>query len=239
LECGAFGPSGNELTVTEFCPRRVITSSSKGGHYVLVLHDLDRGTSEVVFEREGDQMFAVSWSRDDVVLAIVYPLGERPQIWAIPLAPGSSHRVVVKGPPLLWAPMSSPDGRWIAFTSDESGDDEVYVIPASGEGMRSRVSSEGGRFPRWSRDGKEFFFANGSTLMTVSVSTGQGVALGQPRQLFQADNLFPAIAAPMYDVSPDGQRFITIATVAQGVEEAPPKIRVVQNWYEEFRNREQ
>jgi hypothetical protein len=74
--------------------------------------------------------------------------------------------------------------------------------------------------------------------MSVSVSTGQGVTLGQPRSLFQSDILGSANLSPTYDVSADGQRFVTIAPASQDAEETPPKIRIVENWYEEFRNRE-
>jgi hypothetical protein len=102
------------------------------------------------------------------------------------------------------------------------------------------ASVDGGSQPRWSRDGRELYYVTSGTLMSVSVPTGQGVARAQPQQLFRSDDMLSAVPAPAYDVSADGQRFITIAPVQNnGEEAAAPKIRVVLNWYEEFRHREQ
>ncbi len=102
-----------------------------------------------------------------------------------------------------------------------------------------QASVDGGSQPRWSRDGKELFYVKDLTLLSVSAATGDRVTLGQPQELFQSDDLRSGIPVPQYDVSADGQRFLTVGPAEQGAEAAPPKIRVVQNWYEEFRNREQ
>jgi hypothetical protein len=85
-----------------------------------------------------------------------------------------------------------------------------------------------------------YYVQGGTVLMSVSVSTGQGVALGQPQQLFQSGDLRSTNSPPTYDVSPDGQRFVTVSRVTstEQSEPEPPKIRIVGNWYEEFRNRE-
>ena len=75
--------------------------------------------------------------------------------------------------------------------------------------------------------------------MAVSVSTAHGVTLGQPQRLFDSTGLSYSVAAPNYDVSADGLRFITTAPDQDGdADVAPPKIRIVKNWYEEFRDRE-
>lgn len=79
-----------------------------------------------------------------------------------------------------------------------------------------------------------------AALMTVSVSTEGALTLGQPQQLFEASDLrLPNGVTPTYDVSADGRRFVMIALVEQGEEEALAKIRIVENWYEEFRDWEQ
>ncbi len=99
------------------------------------------------------------------------------------------------------------------------------------------VSVNGGKQPRWRSDGKELYYVEGTTLMAVSVSTQQGFTRGQPQVLFESPDLAPdGIGA--YDVTADGQRFVMIAPF-EGDGAAPPKIRVVENWYEEFRDREQ
>ena len=98
----------------------------------------------------------------------------------------------------------------------------------------------GGTQPRWRSDGSELYYVEGTTLTAISVSTEQGLTLGQPQALFVSADLLSTPSAPSYDVSADGQRFVTIAPVEDGNEyTSPPKIRVVQNWYEEFRGREQ
>ncbi len=140
------------------------------------------------------------------------------------------------------APKLSPDGRFVAYMSNESGRNEIYVRPFPEGSGRRQASVNGGTRPRWSRDGTGLFYVQGNNaLMAVSVSTAQGVTLGQPQQLFESPDLRSNNSSPTYDVSADGQRFVTLAPV-QDDEEAEatrPSIRIVQNWYEEFRDRQQ
>jgi Tol biopolymer transport system component/predicted Ser/Thr protein kinase len=125
----------------------------------------------------------------------------------------------------------SPDGRWVAYMSEEPGRPEVYLA-AFPEGARRRVSTEGGSEPRWSADGRELFYvAAGRKLAAISVETRGGEpVLGQSRTLFQMPPLARGGtgfgAPPKYDVSPDG-RFLVHARVA---EEAPSPITLVLNW---------
>jgi Tol biopolymer transport system component len=106
------------------------------------------------------------------------------------------------------APKLSPDGRFVVYQSDESGRDEIYVRPFPEGGGRWQASVAGGTRPRWSRDGRELYYLSGvDALMSVAVSAGQGVSLGQPRQLYQSNDLVAVLAASSYDVSADGQRF--------------------------------
>jgi Tol biopolymer transport system component len=126
----------------------------------------------------------------------------------------------------------SPDGRWLAFVSDESGRPEVYVAPAAGDGGMRRISNSGGFTPRWRRDGKELFYLEpDSRFMSVPVGTrGDNFEAGAPVQLFR-------VASPVaftrrtwyasYDVSPDGQRFLVNAVVDDA---ASAPITIVLNW---------
>ena len=102
-------------------------------------------------------------------------------------------------------------------------------------GVKRTVSRNGGRQVRWSRDGKELFYVEGSTLVAVSVSTGPSFSVATSTRLFEHPGL-SGHQYPQYDVSADGRRFV----LRENVEEqgAKPAIRVVQNWYEEFRGRE-
>ena len=135
----------------------------------------------------------------------------------------------------------SPDGRFLAYVTNESGRTEVYVQPFPDGAGKWQVSVNGGNRIRWRSDGSELFYVAGTTLMAVSVSTESGFTLGQPQRLFDAAELTGTVGAGGYDVSADGQRFVMTAPVQEGDdgEVAPPTIRVVMNWYEEFRDREQ
>ena len=129
--------------------------------------------------------------------------------------------------------MFSPDGRFVAYLSDETGRFEVYVQAFPAGGGKQQVSFNGGRQPLWSKDGTELFYVQAQTLMAVEVTTKPTFSAGSTRKLFQAR--FTLGLGTKYDVSADGQRFVLAARVG---EEVPPVIRVVQNWFAEFKGRE-
>lgn len=136
-------------------------------------------------------------------------------------------------------PKFSPDGRYVAYCSQESGRWDVYIRSFPDGGGRRQVSINGGDQPRWRHDGKELFYVEGDTvLMAVSVSTEGNLTVGKPERLFESQDLRVGSPAPNYDVSADGQKFVTIAPAGEETDQ-PPVIRVVKNWYEEFRGREQ
>ena len=133
-------------------------------------------------------------------------------------------------------PRFSPDGRYVAYVSNESGQREVYIQPFPEGGRKVTVSSNGGTKVRWSRDGKELFYVEGNTLVAVSVSTAPSFSVGSATRLFEHPDVRPGNG---YDVSADGQRFVLAESVGEGTDAPEPSIRVVQNWYDEFRDREQ
>ena len=150
--------------------------------------------------------------------------------------------------PFLQTPFSerkarfSPDGRYAAYASNESGRYEIYVRSFPQGGRKWTVSSSGGRQPRWSRDSKELFYVEEDTLIAVSVSTTAGFTADAATRLFSLASLNRDIgsqAHTKYDISADGQRFILVEPVGEGVDAPEPSIRVVMNWFEEFRDREQ
>ena len=131
------------------------------------------------------------------------------------------------------AAVFSPDGRWMAYQSDESGKFEVYLQAFDGGG-RWLVSSEGGIEPMWARNGRELFFRNGRKLMSVAVqSNGTTPSLGNPVLLFEGDFLFNDNYGSGYDVSPDGRQFYFIQTGKSSGNSV--RINVVLNWTEELR----
>ena len=139
------------------------------------------------------------------------------------------------------APRFSPDGRWLAYVSNESGRYEVYAQPYPGPGGKWQISTEGGTEPVWNRNGRELFYRNGDKMMAVDISTQPSFAAGKPRMLFEGPYLprtnFSTLATmPNYDVSPDGQRFLMVKGSEQEAA-APTQINVVLNWFEELKQK--
>ena len=127
----------------------------------------------------------------------------------------------------------SPNGRWLAYTSPESGRMQVYLSPYDDpSGARRQVSIEGGVGPRWSRDGREVVYQNGGSMLAVSVDPESG-DLGRPEQLFDGPYLDPVINYTRnYDVTPDGARFLM---VKRSREHAPRRVVVVTGFFDELR----
>jgi eukaryotic-like serine/threonine-protein kinase len=125
------------------------------------------------------------------------------------------------------SPALSPDGRWLAYLSDESGEAEVYVRPFPGPGGRWQISSGGGTEPRWSPTGREIFFRRGTAMMAVPVQTGATFTPGDPRQLFQG-SYAAGTNGPDYDVSRDGRSFLMVQLESETTEQP---ITVVLNWF--------
>jgi Tol biopolymer transport system component len=131
-------------------------------------------------------------------------------------------------------PEFSPDGRWISYVSDESGQYEVYVRPYPGPGGKWQLSTQGGEEGSWSRDGKELFYRNGNKWMVVAVSLEPEFRAGTPRQLFEGP--YVNVGGLSYDVAPDGRRFLVLQPA--GPDAAPvTHLNVVLNWFEEVKRK--
>jgi hypothetical protein len=130
----------------------------------------------------------------------------------------------------------SPDGRWIAYVSDESGKPEVYVQALPPSTGKWQVSTDGGTEPAWNRNGRELFFRSGDRVMAADVSTQPTFSSGRPRMLFQGKYVrsdFP-LTGFAYDVSSDGQRFLMVEETGGNT---AAQINVVLNWAEELKRR--
>ena len=161
------------------------------------------------------------------------------EIWTLLLSGDRTPQLFLKSPSSLSHPAISPDGRWLAYSSDESRRSEVYVQPFPGPGDKTRVSLDGGTEPVWARDGRELFFAQlrtgeaRVTMMATDVDTAHGFVPGRPRALFSGNyaSLSPVSA---YDVSTDGTRFITTKQMDNG-ERPATQIEIALNWTDELR----
>jgi serine/threonine-protein kinase len=127
----------------------------------------------------------------------------------------------------------SPDGRWIAYISDESGQYEAYVRPYPGPGGKWQVSTQGGGEVIWSRDGSELFYRNGNKWMAVAVSLEPGFKVETPRGLFEGP--YVDVGGVSFDAAPDGRRFLLLEPAAP---ESPiTHLNVVLNWFEDVRQK--
>jgi serine/threonine-protein kinase len=122
----------------------------------------------------------------------------------------------------------SPDSKWIAYSSSESGHEEVYVVPYPDSGGRSQVSLEGGRDPHWAHNGHELFFRNGDKLMVADVQNGR--AAGTPRALFEKPY-------PEYDVDRDDNKFLMLKPVAGQQGALNGELHVIVNWFTDLAQR--
>ncbi len=145
-----------------------------------------------------------------------------------------------KAAPFLRTPfyevgLFSPDGRWMAYVSNESGRYEVYVQPYPGPGGKWQISTDGGMDARWSANGRELTYRNGDKMMAVDITTQPAFSAGKPKMLFEGPYMPPSPTFSYYDVSADGQRFLMLKPVEQA--QAATQIVVVQNWFEELKQK--
>ena len=120
----------------------------------------------------------------------------------------------------------SPDGKWLAYVSNESGRDEVYAQPADADGARVQISLNGGHSPLWAPGGRELFFVEGASMMTVSLDLrALRPDVGRPRKLFEGPYVWERIGN--FDITPDGTRFVLVRRAAEST--PPATLRVLVN----------
>ncbi|MCZ6858062.1 MAG: protein kinase [Gemmatimonadetes bacterium] len=166
-----------------------------------------------------------SWSPDGDLL-YQQPSGTLIDIHVLP-PNGGEPWVFLQTPFAEHTPKVSPDGRSIAYVSDESGRDEVYVQAFPDGGARELISIDGGTNPHWAPDGRALFFRDDETMMVIDVS-GE-LDFGRPRQLFELPGL-----TSRFDVAADGQGFVVIL---DRPDVRPDHINVILNWFEELKER--
>jgi Tol biopolymer transport system component/tRNA A-37 threonylcarbamoyl transferase component Bud32 len=183
---------------------QVFFASNRSGMYnVFSIRTDGNGSPKQVTNREY-WPFPRSISADGrtLIVDVQHPVTSN-DLWTVDVASGRES-------PLLVGPFDqdyaefSPDGQRIAYVSNESGRNEVYVQHFPATGRKWSVSREGGTLPRWSRNGRELFFRNGQKVMVADVGTQPELVIGAPKELFEGEY------APAYDVSADGQRFVML-----------------------------
>jgi dipeptidyl aminopeptidase/acylaminoacyl peptidase len=189
------------------------------GSGVAGVHRVDLATGADTLLMRGTQAtpLPTDWSRDGRYLLMTRAAMSnadslaRSELWAYDFTAGRPVRVLATGGNVTDGSLS-PDGRWLAYASDESGASEIYVRPFLRSGEAARVSVNGGRRPRWRNDGREMYFeAPDGRMMTASIAAGAALAFGTPQTLFRVPSwsrgMFFDPGVP-YDVTGDGTRFV-------------------------------
>jgi Tol biopolymer transport system component len=196
------------------------------------------GAAETVLETAG--VIEMPWSvcRDDRFLAYERtPLGSQPSVWILPLAGDRKPFALVQSQFTNTYPAFSPDCKWVAYTSNETGQPEVYITHFPEATRRYPVSTQGGTFPRWRGDGKELFYFSDAqnSMMAVNVDEKpEGITLGSPRVLFHLANNTWIFRVPLFDVTADGRRFLMTETKSPA---GTVPLTLVTNWDAELKKR--
>jgi serine/threonine-protein kinase len=189
-----------------------------------------------------------SWSSDGKTLVLqeitLAPIGT--DIGILSMEGDRERKVLLQEKHSELLPQVSPDGRWIAYHSDKTGQSEIYVrpFPDVESGGQHLVSNSGGNSPLWSPDGRELFYRNGDATMAVPVETDPTFIPGNPKILFQGRylcDISPIGDQTPWDINPDDGRFLMIkapqTTSGAITSTIPRQINVVLNWFEELKRR--
>jgi serine/threonine protein kinase/Tol biopolymer transport system component len=230
-----FGDSDNVSPIWSPDGRRIAFASRKGGDWAVLTKPADGSGSEETLLSAGAGAPS-SWSPDGRFLAC-FQVGPtwKWEIWVLPL---EGER---KSQPLLTNnqfdqtnAVFSPDGKYVAYTSNESGRYEVYVRPFGQGSSKWQISTGGGMFPVWARSGKQLFYRESGNIMAVDVTTQPAFSVSTPRVMVPS-----AVTAPLsngidsFDVSLDGQHFLVHQQSSEAGQSV--QINVILSWSEELR----
>jgi eukaryotic-like serine/threonine-protein kinase len=225
-----FGPWLEQVTVWSPDGKQVIYTANEKLFFSLYAKNADgSGSADMLVDMGTPQQSPWDWSRDGK-----YVLARKDhELWYITM-PDRQTRPLLQSKLLVRNAQFSPDGKFVAYASSETGNWEVYVSPFPGFGSKWQVSRGGGEEPRWRGDGKEMFYlAPDGRLMAADVKSGTGFEAGSPIALFQTHPRQPLSAMDFfsYDVTADGQKFL-VNTKMDATSSAP--LSVILNWSTEM-----
>jgi len=210
---------------------RLAYRGTRAGFRNLFWKPVDGGAEEVRLTTSENLQTPTSWSIGNLLAFSDVSVTTGYDIWVLSMA-GGPPQVVLQTKGNETNPTFSRDGRWLAYTSSESGTNEVYVRPFPGPGRRLQVSTDGGFEPVWSRNGRELFYRRGNAMVAATVTTEPVFTAGSPRTLFKGTYIETDTGGAGYDVAADG-RFLMV----QPVEAPQPatSINLVLNWFDELK----
>jgi serine/threonine protein kinase len=225
-----FGPSLDQSAVWSPDGKQIIFSSNRQGPFRMYLKNADGiGTEEEISDQGVQVLNPWDWSHDGKF--VLFRKGS--ELGYLTLSDRSAKMLTPPNSALRGAQFS-PDGRWVAYASSESGNIEVYVSTFPEPNGKWQISTSGGQEPRWRRDGKELFYlSSDGKMMAVPIVGKDSFEAGTPAPLFTTHRRQPMSSQDVfsYDVTPDGQKFLIVTNVDQG--QAAP-MSILLNWTTEI-----
>ena len=223
--------------------RRLTFRSWKTGTMTMWWMPTDRSRGPELLTNIGSMQSPESWSPDGRTLAFTQMSDPQSgsDIYTLALAGDKTPHPLLQTKFSEGSPKFSPDGAWLAYSTNESGQPEVWAM-AYPAGERVHISTNGGTDPLWRRDGRQLYYRLGDQMMVVDISYGPSLEAAKPRVLWRGNYLAGAgsscgMAGPTsanYDVTPDGGRFLMIEDASSNAESG--RLRIVSNWSVELRN---
>ena len=213
--------------------RRIIWSSTRGGHDNLYWAAADNSGAEERLTSSSNDQFSDEASPDGKFVAMTEEAPNRTDIALVALSGDHKTESFLTSPRFNEKGLTfSPDGKWIAYISDESGHDEAYLRPFASQGGKWQISTTGANECRWTRNAHELTFRSGTKLYSVSVETTPAVRIGKPQFIYED----PTRSGPwkIWDFSLDNQRILWVKS------ETPPtapELQIVLNWFPELKQR--
>jgi eukaryotic-like serine/threonine-protein kinase len=213
--CPVWSPDGNQI---------IFATNRLGVEKIFSIPASGVGEASLFFPSE-EYDNPTSWSRDGKNIAFVrrsINVSNKRSLWIAPTLGDKKPYRLLEVAGTISEAVFSPDGKWLAYDSDETGRREVYVVPFPEANRKIAISSGGGNTPRWSPDGKELFFlTNDGTLMSASLMAGKNeLKVGKTQALFKTSGM-------LYDVAPDGKRFLLYK---EAEDQPASSITVISNW---------
>jgi dipeptidyl aminopeptidase/acylaminoacyl peptidase len=207
------------------------------GKGIFEKNDNGAGPEKLLLSDPKGSIWPTSWSRDGrfILYSRAGPRQADTDIWTLPLSGDRRPRPFVQVTGRAYDGQFSPDGRWVAYTSEESGRSEIYIVPFdAGTGVRLQVSASGAISPRWRRDGKEIFYLSpAGQMMAANVEErSNSMVVGTAHALFRCTPVPTGPSSAPYDVSADGSKFV----VNSFGEDNSPLILLV-NWTANLKGR--